>query len=308
MAIQPEEITFVLSGGSTNTDINDSLGGEPSLAIIGSGLLNNLFPDVSEEENRDGLIDYRCFYVFNDAVSGDTFYNARMWITSEVEEGSNITIGTVLQDEIQQVQISGKVVAGFFTINFDGYVLDIEHPGDVPNIPDEWALDFQTKLRSLPILSDVTVDGTADLELEVVTFEVRFVGRDGKRSQELILLKDEATDTFISNSATLAVNTLLSPPPYNGLKPETTGVIPHGTSSRIIPGSPINAIAPTIEIDTIAPENVIFSFPTEKFPLTVGDLFVNDGFFMWVQRTTAANSEGVERDGVSLRIKGSATT
>ncbi len=284
MAIAPEEIVFVLSGGTSNTEIDDSLGGEPSFQVIPSGLLNNLFSDVSEEQNLTGLLDYRCFYVFNDNEDEDTLFETEIFIREQTEGGADIEIGTILQDEVQQITLNGTVSSGFFTISFDNFALDIEHPGlgtPEEDVADLWASDFQNKLRSLSVLTDVTVTGTSSFDFESIVFEVNFRGRDGKRSQDLIRVTD--------------ITGLVSPL-------DTTI---QTRSNRIIAGSPINAVSPSISTFTTAPTGVLFGFPTREFPIPIGDLRVNDGFFMWARRDTLANVSGIENDGAILGLTGS---
>lgn len=64
------EIKFYLSGGSSNTNPFQSIGGTISNTEIVNGLLNNLWSDVSETDTTNGLIDHRVIYVKN--VSGQT--------------------------------------------------------------------------------------------------------------------------------------------------------------------------------------------------------------------------------------------
>ena len=62
------EIKFYLSGGSSNTNPFLSNGGSISNTEIVNGLLNNLWPDVSESDSDVGVTDHKVIFVKN--VSG----------------------------------------------------------------------------------------------------------------------------------------------------------------------------------------------------------------------------------------------
>jgi hypothetical protein len=91
MPIKDTDITFVLSGGSSNANPYLSLGGDPSGYPI-SGTLNNLFDNVTMEEATAGDMDYRCIYVFNDHTT-DALYETRIYLENQVSGGSTIEIG-----------------------------------------------------------------------------------------------------------------------------------------------------------------------------------------------------------------------
>lgn len=65
MPFAKTDIGYFLSGGISNTDINLSLGNAISSASISTGLVNNLFPDVTPTQALSGITRYRCFYVKN---------------------------------------------------------------------------------------------------------------------------------------------------------------------------------------------------------------------------------------------------
>ena len=64
--IQPSDIKVYLSGGATNTDPNDSLGGERSDTALVDNTLHNLFARVSATEAESGSTKYRGIYVRNE--------------------------------------------------------------------------------------------------------------------------------------------------------------------------------------------------------------------------------------------------
>lgn len=82
MPVTAYDIRFYLSGGSTNTDPNLSLGGPISQTEIVSGQLNNLFDDVSAVESGAGDVEYRCIYIKN-THSVSSLVNARIWIDQD---------------------------------------------------------------------------------------------------------------------------------------------------------------------------------------------------------------------------------
>lgn len=82
MPVTAYDIRFYLSGGSTNTDPNLSLGGPISQTEIVSGQLNNLFDDVSAVESGAGDVEYRCLYIKN-THSVSSLVNARIWIDQD---------------------------------------------------------------------------------------------------------------------------------------------------------------------------------------------------------------------------------
>jgi len=102
--ITRSDISMVLSGGSTNSIAENSIGGEPSNTVIGSGI-NNLFNDLSSAEVESGSIDYRCFYVFNDHEL-ETLYDAKIYISSQASGGSDILLGLKRDNDIQSIHVS----------------------------------------------------------------------------------------------------------------------------------------------------------------------------------------------------------
>lgn len=64
----PATLEFRLTGGSTNTDPNASLGGVMSSTEVSSTPMNNLFDNVSPSEASSGDTEYRAIDIYN---SGD---------------------------------------------------------------------------------------------------------------------------------------------------------------------------------------------------------------------------------------------
>ncbi len=80
MPIISTDIEYRLSGGSSNTDPNASIGGIKSSTEVGAGL-HNLFDIVGSAETTAGDTEYRCIYVHN-AHATLSLDNAVAYITS----------------------------------------------------------------------------------------------------------------------------------------------------------------------------------------------------------------------------------
>ncbi len=95
MAITATDIKFKYStksgtaGNQSTGTAAGSLGKYISTTEITSAQLNNLFDDVTGDENAAEDIEYRCFFVHN-AHATLTLTNAFMWISAEVSGGANI--------------------------------------------------------------------------------------------------------------------------------------------------------------------------------------------------------------------------
>ena len=100
MAITSSDIKFKLSttsgsagnstaGGSAGT----SLGKYISTTELTDNTLNNLFPDVTGDENAASNVDYQCLFIHN--AHGSLTYQApvKAWLSDEVSGGATISIG-----------------------------------------------------------------------------------------------------------------------------------------------------------------------------------------------------------------------
>jgi len=102
MAIIASEILFKLSTGNSGSqgnnaaqgNVNNSLGKYISTTPVTDASLNNLFDDLTGDENAQGAsyVDYRCIFVHNNNGSL-TLQNAVMWLSAEVAGGAAIAIG-----------------------------------------------------------------------------------------------------------------------------------------------------------------------------------------------------------------------
>ena len=98
MAIVAGDILFKLSlktgtagNQSAQPSVNESLGKYISTTQITDATLNNLFDDVSGDENAASDVEYRCIFVQN-AHGSLTWQNVVAWLSAEVSNGAVATI------------------------------------------------------------------------------------------------------------------------------------------------------------------------------------------------------------------------
>lgn len=99
MPIASSDILFKLSiktGSAGNSqaqsDPDESLGKYISTTEIQSGVINNLFDDVTGDENAASDVEYRCFFIHNNHGSL-TYLDPKVWISAEVAGGASVAIG-----------------------------------------------------------------------------------------------------------------------------------------------------------------------------------------------------------------------
>jgi len=277
-----EQIVFLLSGGLNNSDPNKSLGGAVSHVPIFDGL-NNLYDDLTPEQSELGThIDYRCFYLKN--ASNQKWKNIVAYIDNypsesvpTIESGAFVQIGVANRNDVQQISvISQGVTGGSFTLNFDGddVIVPWGHGVDV------WAANFQTALRNLDNLSEVTVAGKRVVtSQEFYIFTVTFSGADGNRNQ-----------SFLQMTA----NNLIGPGPITI------------SETKIINGSPANSIAQEIPEETIVPSGVIFKYATLSDPVELGTLYAQESVPIWTKRFFLEPHTDYIEDKFTISIQGTA--
>lgn len=97
MAIVAGDILYKFSvktgsaGNSTAGSAAGSLGKYISTTQLTDATLNNLFDDVTGDENAASDVEYRCFFVHNSHGSL-TWQNVVVWLSAEVSGGTSITI------------------------------------------------------------------------------------------------------------------------------------------------------------------------------------------------------------------------
>jgi hypothetical protein len=82
------------SAGNTTAqgNPNNALGKYISTTQWTGGTLNDLFDDITGDENANSIVDYRCIFLHNNHGSL-TLLSPKLWIASEVSGGANIALG-----------------------------------------------------------------------------------------------------------------------------------------------------------------------------------------------------------------------
>lgn len=79
------------AGNSTaQGNVNNSLGKYISTTDVGAGA-NNLFDDISGDENAASTVDYRCIFFYNTHETL-TYLSPKVWLSAEVSGGASIAI------------------------------------------------------------------------------------------------------------------------------------------------------------------------------------------------------------------------
>lgn len=265
------DISIVLSGGSSNSNPSNSIGGAPSSYHLTSGVLNNLFDDITPEETTAGVTDYRCVYVFNDGTS--TVFNVRIWIYATVTGGGDVSLGILAIDEVQRIVIDNTVTGGNLVLSYAGIQFTVNYESEL----SDWAQSIQNSLNTLldtggkHLLREVEVSG--QLTSTAIIFDVLFTGQDGSRSHEVI--------TVVENNLTPSVDV---------------------ESFVATTGSPVNSIPSILDLSTTPPGGVSFVVPTSEDPIVIPKLAPNEGFPLWLQREVASGTAAVTADGITFRL------
>jgi len=82
-----EGTDFVVYKSVTISDVAASNGGRMSTTQATSGVLNNLFPNVTQSERTDGVTRYRKFFFKNKNASNETAATSRIWISQRSTGG-----------------------------------------------------------------------------------------------------------------------------------------------------------------------------------------------------------------------------
>ena len=89
MAITSSNIKFFLSGGTSNANVNASIGGVISTTEVTDNSLHNLFDKTLGTESTAGDIEYRCIYVKNTHGSLELEL-AKIWISTNTSSPANV--------------------------------------------------------------------------------------------------------------------------------------------------------------------------------------------------------------------------
>lgn len=268
MVVTSGDIVYFMSGGSSNSDPDASIGGDPSSTPISPSAMNNLFSNISPEENSEGKIDYRCFYIFNQNGI-DSLYNTIFYINSQTSGGSDITVGVKEATDVQKITISGTVTSGSFTISYEGDPVVVNYDSDLA----VWNTNLEDGINNDTILSGVV--SSASFGSGNRSFTLRFEGADDNRYHELL----EVVSNDLVGSPTISI-------------------------SKLTNGSPVNSVADLLDFDTNSPNGVTFETPTFEAPIDIGTLESSDGVPIWVRRVTLAGATPLEYDGFQFGIYG----
>lgn len=151
MAITATDILYKFSvaaaaGNTTGGTAATSLGDQISTTQITDNTLNNLFDDVTGDENAaSAVVDYRCIFVHNSHGSL-SWQSVVAWISADVANGVDVALGVdptaasvIASGSTQAVTIATEtdVPAGVtFTAYASGSAIDIKARGlSMGNIP-----------------------------------------------------------------------------------------------------------------------------------------------------------------------------
>lgn len=262
--ISASDISFLLSGGSSNANPDLSLGGSPSSNPV-AGNLNSLFGDVLPEEATSGLVEYRCFYVSNSSET-ETLYGASVQTAAQATGGAFADLGSAKATESQRIEISGSPSSG----SADFRIGSVAFSGT-------WASDAESFRTSL--LESLASAGLGDIGVSVSaqTFTLSFSGALDNKSHPLV----ELVANSLSGSGVVSVSI-----------------------SRVTTGSPINTVAPVVPTRSTPPAGVTFLPTSGSSKISIGNLGPGDSMPVWIRRTTPAGTEFKENDSVTVRLSG----
>jgi hypothetical protein len=123
------------------------------------------------------------------------------------------------------------------------------------------------------LLRDVTVAAQGISPIRTI-FDINFNGTDGARNHPALVIE---ADNLTPTNVGVAVST-----------PQE--------------GAPVNTIAVEIGLETTPPGGIGFFAPSQISPIAIPRLDPEDGFPLWVKRTTVAGSSASDSDGFSLRF------
>jgi hypothetical protein len=217
------DLLWLHSGGAFNKEPENDLGNYPSRFEISgvppeeTNTMNNLFDNVTPDEALDGVIDYRCFYIWNNkeiaAMTGIT-------LTLDQCESCTTPIAhtSKLQNDVQQITIN---CTGIGAPDIGGYVIfDTEFgaPFTITFTGDwvQFATDFTTALQNQPwCTTSVVIGGNP--------FTITFMGEAGNRKVQLI----RVVQNDLINNGLCRYNTQLyfSCDPYNSYNSSIVRVV-----------------------------------------------------------------------------------
>lgn len=266
-------IAFKHSGGISNCDPCQDLGGEISACDI-SGGLDNLLHSIGPKLSRVGHEDYRCFYIQN---SNDTavLRNTVIYMDGVTKQsGAIIALGVKLQNEKQQIIVNGTAPPNqgeYFTLQVPNYSPAFKVFYDA-NIT-KWIGNFQTAIRAVEGLPEVIVTGEVVGTFPNVTFTINFGGHDSRNEgrkgtqdrSRWMQAAHRQIDLIVVTTNTLLNCTVASMP--------------------LQEGSPVMTTAEVIPNEITAPSGITFNYYYRGNPIRIGDLRPQEYLPIWVKRT-----------------------
>jgi len=267
-----KDILFLLSGGLTNTNPDQSLGGPKSDQTI-DNQINNLFSDVTRQQAASGYTDYRCFYIVNNS-SDEKLKNFSLYVHKGLE-GAEISLGLSLKNDTQALMITGSPIRGSFQLQYTlrhNAITTIQTTREI-----NWTDNIGTMsqriaavLNSLDFVGGVQCMGNQSSA--GYDFLITFGGSSGGRAQELLsAINQEGIQVFVMPASK---------------------------------GGPINSTAPNIGQDNNPPNGVTFFDTDNLTPVRIGSLFPQDFLPVWLKRTTNKSTAAVHPDQFRLHMFG----
>jgi hypothetical protein len=267
-----------------NCEPCNDLGGPISGCDL-SGDLDNLFHSIGPKLSRRGHEDYRCFYIQNVhpiATLRNTiiFFSGTGRQVPGKRSGTYVALGVKLQDEIQQVVVTGPAPprhGEYFELQVPCYEPSFKVYYD-PNIT-QWIGNFQTAIRAVEGLPEVVVTGegkigttTSDPSVNV-TFTINYGGHVSRNQGHKGM--DEHARWMQAARHQIGLVTVVN----NTLLNNTVTPVP------VQDGSPVNTSAEIITDEITPPSGIVFNYYFRGNPIRIGDLKPYEYLPIWVRRT-----------------------
>lgn len=262
----------------------DDLGGPPSNCAISEGL-DNLFHSIGPKLSRRGHEDYRCFYIWNSHPVATLrnvviFFDGTGRQVPGKRSGTYVAIGVKLQDEIQQVVVTGPAPPRM------GEYMELQVPCYTPNFKvfydpniTKWTGNFQTAIRAVEGMPEVVVTGEGKIGTTLadpsvdVTFTINFGGHDSRNQGRKGM--DEHARWMQAARHQIQLIKVIDNTMLNNL------AIPIPVQE----GSPVNTIAEVIPDEITPPSGIVFNYYFRGNPIRIGDLRPGEYLPIWIRRT-----------------------
>lgn len=266
--ITADKMVFLLSGGPSNSNPAESLGGPASYYSVQSGI-NALFSDFTESQILSGVIDYRCIYVVNTSLS-DTLYSASLHVESEATGEVQVELGACRRTESQVISIDNTVFFGSAKFYLDGHEVSAIWNGSA----EGFAGSLTESLMSLGLIG---VEVTNSYLGSSHKFTISFSGGLNNRTQPLLAVLENLLE--------------------GARKPQIS-------IARQTAGSPINTVAPQIATPQVSPGGVEFLASSPESRIIVGDLGPGDRMPIWIRRVMSRGSEKKQNSNLVIKVSG----